>query len=193
MKILVVEDDIVTLEMIRSSMAALGHHVLVAKDGFEAWEVYQEESPWLVISDWRMPKMDGLELCERIRQEPSLHYTYFILITAYAELREDYLNIMSRGVDDFLRKPIDLDDLKVRLQVANRMSNYNARIRSLEGLVTICAYTKKIKLTDHTWLRIEDFIENTLGLQLTHGVDPEYYQQNIVPELERLKKQAQRN
>ncbi len=193
MKVLVVEDDPATRELLRSSISKAGHHVIVASDGQEAWGIYEEEAPWLVVSDWRMPKMDGLELCEHIRAKQELHYTYFILVTAYAEMKEDYFSIMKRGVDDFLRKPIDVDDLLIRLQVADRISNYSARIRSLEGLVTICAYTKKIKLPDHTWLRIEDFIENTLGLQLTHGVDPDYYKKNIVPELERLKRQAERN
>ena len=114
-------------------------------------------------------------------------------VTAHAEMKDDYLQVMGRGVDDFLRKPVDLDDLRVRLKVADRMAGYTSRIQSLEGLVTICAYTKKIKLADHTWLRIEDFIENTLGIQLTHGVDPHYYEKNILPELERLKQQAERN
>ncbi len=193
MKVLVAEDDSTTRELLRAAISQAGHLVLVAENGADAWEIYQEDSPWLVVSDWQMPKMDGLELCERIRTKQDLHYTYFMLVTAHAEMKDDYLNVMGRGVDDFLRKPIDLDDLNVRLKVADRMASYNARIRSLEGLVTICAYTKKIKLPDHTWLRIEDFIENTLGLQLTHGVDPDYYQKNIVPELERLKQQAERN
>lgn len=193
MKILVVEDDSTTRELLRSSIAQMGHMVLEARDGAEAWQIYQEESPWLVVSDWQMPRMDGLELCENIRNRQDLHYTYFMLVTAHAEMKDDYIKVMNRGVDDFLRKPIDLDDLRVRLQVADRMAGYTSRIQSLEGLVTICAYTKKIKLADQTWLRIEDFIENTLGIQLTHGVDPHYYEKNILPELERLKQQAERN
>lgn len=188
MKILIVDDDAVSRELIRSLAVQMGHTVICAQDGAEAWELYQSELPWLVISDWHMPKIDGLSLCDRIRSCQIPHYTYFILVTAYADLRDDYVEIMDRGVDDFLRKPVDLEDLGIRLKVADRIATYQSRIHSLEQLVTMCAYTKKIKLPDQTWQRIEDFIENTLGLQITHGIDPEYYQEKILPELERLKK-----
>ncbi|MBX9705024.1 MAG: response regulator [Gammaproteobacteria bacterium] len=130
--------------------------------------------------------MDGLELCERIRKSKGDLYTYFILVTVQHG-DQKYLDAMDRGVDDFLVKPIDFQQLAMRLRVAERILSYNAKIQYLEDLVTICAYTKKVKLPGGNWQSIEDFLNNIVGIRLTHGIEPEYYKNLLMPQVEKLR------
>ncbi len=137
-----------------------------------------------------MPSVDGLELCQKIRERPNTDYTYFILLTANVGEEKNYFEAMNRGVDDFLSKPLDRQQLTIRLRVAKRILKDTSRIKSLENIVTMCAYTKKIKMEDEDWQNIESFIETHLGIKLSHGINPDYYQQVIVPEIERLKQKS---
>ena len=98
---------------------------------------------------------------------------------------------MDRGVDDFLQKPLDPVELRLRLHVAERILEATSRIRSLEDVLTICAYTKQVKIPAEGWQTIEQFMHDHLGIQLTHGVHPDYYERVIKPQLERLKKGGQ--
>ncbi len=120
MKILVAEDDAVARLYLRASLQKLGHEVLLCKDGEEALEQFKTHRPFIVISDWMMPRVDGLELCQRIRALGLDQYTYFILQTARSS-RDDFRVGMEAGVDDFLAKPVNQEDLFIRLRVAERM------------------------------------------------------------------------
>jgi len=183
MKVLIAEQHPTTLQAIRVFVEQAGHHTLVANHAEEAYALFQAHQPWLVISGQQLQDMSGLSLCQRIRQAQSQHYTYFILI----DHQQQAIDLMDMGIDDVLAEPIDFKLLHMRLKVAERIATYQAHIRSLEGLVTMCAYTKKVQLPDQTWQRIEDFIENTLGIPISHGIEPSYYQQQILPQLEALK------
>lgn len=123
MTILIAEDDPISLRALRLNLEALGHVVLTASDGESAWRlVVDHPEVNLVLSDWMMPGVDGLELCRRVR-DLSLSgrpYIYFILLTAKAH-RDDRLAGLSAGADDFLTKPLDPAVLIARLTVALRL------------------------------------------------------------------------
>lgn len=120
MKILIADDDAASRLLLGALLKKLGHTVIAVADGHAAWQAWQEEAPALVISDWMMPGMDGLELCRAIRAQPSPHYTYLILLTALSG-KGSYLDGMEAGADDFLSKPLDEDLLAARLCVAARI------------------------------------------------------------------------
>ena len=120
MKILVAEDDAVARLYLKAMLRRLGHEVILCVDGRSALEAFAEHRPYVVISDWMMPEMDGLELCQRIRAKELDHYTYFILETA-RNGTEDFRLAMDAGVDDFLCKPLKRDELSTRLRVAERI------------------------------------------------------------------------
>ncbi|MEM9226686.1 MAG: response regulator, partial [Verrucomicrobiota bacterium] len=169
-------------------LGQMGYGVVAASDGAEAWRMFDMQPTRIVVSDWLMPEMDGLELCQKIRQRENTDYTYFIMLTANVGQEENYYQAMESGVDDFLSKPLDRHQLQIRLHVAERILMSTSRIQSLENVLTICAYTKRINFPDEGWQTIEEFLDKHLGIKLSHGVDPGYYESHIKPELEKMKR-----
>jgi len=192
MNILIAEDDFISRKLLLNILEELGHDVTVATDGEEAWNIFKTQPYRMVITDWLMPRMDGLELVRKLREEDVPDYTYIMLLTANIGQRENYFKAMDAGVDDFLAKPLDRLELEIRLQVAQRIIKASSHIKSLENALTICAYTKKINFPDEGWQTIEEFMRNHLGLTLSHGIEPEYYDRVIKPQLEDLKKRSQK-
>jgi two-component system cell cycle response regulator len=122
MRVLIAEDDAVSRMILQRAVQKFGHEVLVAEDGRKAWELYRETPDVdVVISDWMMPDMDGLELCRKLREEGPDEYTFFIFLTALGG-KEHLLEGMQAGADDYLSKPLDRDQLEVRLIAASRVT-----------------------------------------------------------------------
>jgi sigma-B regulation protein RsbU (phosphoserine phosphatase) len=120
MKVLLAEDDVVSAHVLQDFLEKWGHEVIAAEDGAEAWRLFQEHDIALVITDWIMPNLDGLELVRRIRATPRPGYVYVILLTAKAR-KEDTVRGMEAGADDFLTKPFDRDELRARLRAGERV------------------------------------------------------------------------
>lgn len=188
-RILAVEDDKIALMVIRQALIRLGHEVLEAKDGREAWKILQKEPVRVIVSDWEMPEADGLELCRRIRKRTNSEYVYFILLTARDATEENQQSAMDAGVDDFLSKPLDLLELRMRLRVAERILLYTTQVRQLEELLPICSYCKKIRDDQNYWQQMEGYINERTGSEFSHSVCPDCYKRVVVPELEQIKKQ----
>jgi diguanylate cyclase (GGDEF)-like protein len=120
MKILIAEDDTTSRLLFSATLRKLGHTGTAVEDGREAWKAWQQGEYPLLISDWMMPNIDGLQLCRMIRGEPGLQYTYVILLTALNS-KGSYLEGMDAGADDFITKPLDEEQLAARLRVAERI------------------------------------------------------------------------
>lgn len=122
MKILVAEDDAVSLLILRRAVEKLGHECITAEDGEKAWRLYKENPAFdVIISDWMMPEVDGLELCRRVRSEEREGYTYFMFLTALSD-KEHLLMGFEAGADDYLSKPLDREELQVRMISAGRLA-----------------------------------------------------------------------
>ncbi|HRJ48672.1 MAG TPA: response regulator [Opitutaceae bacterium] len=188
-RILAVEDDKVALAIIRQALNRLGHEVIEAADGKEAWKILQREPVRVIVSDWEMPEADGLELCRRIRKRVKSEYVYFILLTARDASEANQQSAMEAGVDDFLSKPLDVNELRMRLRVAERILRYTTQVRQLEELLPICSYCKKIRDDQNYWQQMEGYINERTGSEFSHSVCPDCYQRVLVPELEQIKKQ----
>jgi two-component system NtrC family sensor kinase len=119
-KVLIAEDEAFSRELLRRNLEKWGHEVVTARDGAEAWRLFEGGTFPLVISDWTMPELDGLELIRRIRACRTRGYVYIILLTARAE-KGDIVQGMAAGADDFVTKPFDREELRVRLQAGERI------------------------------------------------------------------------
>lgn len=120
MHILVVEDESVQARVLRTVLEKHGHTVTVAPDGDRAWKMLGERHFPLVVSDWLMPGLDGPALCRRIRAREGASYTYVLLLTSKTT-RDDRLEGLRAGADDFLAKPVDIGELAARLEIAARI------------------------------------------------------------------------
>ncbi|MDD5263005.1 MAG: response regulator transcription factor [Methylacidiphilales bacterium] len=190
MKILLAEDDTASRALLENKLREMGHEVFSAPDGEVAWDRFLGSGCSVVVSDWAMPRLDGVDLCRRIREYRSPGYVYFILQTARTG-SEDYLKAMHEGVDDFLPKPVDFQELEIRLQVAGRIIGYKTTIQQLQSLLPICMYCKKVRADREYWQQVESYIRDKIGTNFSHGVCPDCYTQFVTPQLNELAGDAQ--
>ena len=121
MKILIAEDEPASRLVLKKAIEKLGHECFAAEEGHQAWALFQSREVDVVISDWLMPGMDGIELCRRVRKYSTPTYPYFIFLTSLTD-RDHSLMGFEAGADDYLAKPLNLFDLKARLLVASRVT-----------------------------------------------------------------------
>lgn len=124
MRILIADDSLVSRHLLEATLRKWSYEVIVACDGAEAWDILRgEDPPRIAILDWVMPGLSGLEICKRVRERAltgELNYTYLILLTSKSQ-REDLIEGMEAGADDYLTKPFDQHELKVRLRAGSRV------------------------------------------------------------------------
>lgn len=133
MKVMIVEDDPISRHLLETFLSDWDYDILAVNDGTEAWETIKEsktQAPSLIISDWMMPNMNGLELCKKIREMEKHDYIYFILLTSKSE-RKDVIEGLDSGADDFIVKPFDHGELKSRVKIGERIINLESRIMEM--------------------------------------------------------------
>jgi phosphoserine phosphatase RsbU/P len=182
--VLVVDDDPVASGQLSALARAAGYAVTVAQNGREAWDALTLARYRVVISDWYMPEVDGVELCRRVRARPNEPYVYFILITSRGG-KQQYLKGMQAGADDFIAKPVDPDELQARLGVAERILGLRRELQQLEVLLPICSYCKRIRNEQDEWESVETYIEHHFEAQFTHSICPDCYARHVQPQLDR--------
>jgi sigma-B regulation protein RsbU (phosphoserine phosphatase) len=200
MRILIAEDDPVTRKVLEAMLIKMGHDVVVTCNGEEAWQAYLDiNTPKLAIFDWIMPEMDGLELCRKIRNKPGELPIYIIMLTAKGQ-KQDIVEGLNNGADDYVTKPFNPDELNARVQAGGRILELQAsladRIRELEdalsnikqlqGLLPICCYCKKIRDDQNYWQQVEGYISLHTEVKFTHSICPECYKK-VIQELETIK------
>jgi len=189
-KILAVEDDPVARAVLHQALLRLGHEVIEAKNGAEALRILAKEPVRLIVSDWLMPELDGLGLCRAVRARVNADYVYFILLTGQQADVDNQREAIEAGVDDFLIKPLNLQEIWMRLRVAERILRYATEVRQLEAFLPICGYCKKVRDDQNYWQQIESYINERTGTDFSHSVCPDCYQRVVMPELEKLRADA---
>jgi diguanylate cyclase (GGDEF)-like protein len=128
MKILIAEDDPDFRADFQATLVAWGHEVVSVADGLTAWQCLQaEDSPRLALLDWVMPGMDGIQVCRAVRRRGARAYVYILLVTGRAH-RQDLLQGLEAGADDYLVKPVDIEELQARLSAALRILNVQQQL-----------------------------------------------------------------
>jgi two-component system, cell cycle response regulator len=128
MRVLIADDSLVMRRLLEATLENWGYEVVSAQDGAEAWNVLQsEDAPNLAILDWIMPVFTGPEVCQMVRQLSRISYTYILLLTSKSQ-REDIVEGMGAGADDYVVKPFDRHELEVRLRAGRRIVELQAEL-----------------------------------------------------------------
>jgi signal transduction histidine kinase len=144
MKILIVEDEFISRNLLSKMLAEMGHEVIETENGRQAWEYLQTSTVKVVISDWMMPEMDGIELCRKIRNHSFDGYIYIIMLTA-KDRKADLVDVFEAGADDYIPKPFDPEELRARVMTGMRVVNLEER--HLETSSQLEAKNKKLENT----------------------------------------------
>lgn len=183
MKILAVDDDTVARTVLTALLKKMGHSVVEAEDGQEGWDLINTLEFGVLIVDWEMPRMDGLELTRNVRGLEREKYVYILMLTGRMG-KQNFIDGINAGADDFATKPVSPAELEARLRVAERILGLQADVRKLEGLLPICSYCKKIRGTDDSWQQIESYVAQRSEAEFSHGICPECYNSKVLPQLE---------
>ncbi len=205
MSILIADDDAVSRQLLQGTLTRGGFPVLVATNGDEAWEIIQNEPqpPRLAILDWMMPGKEGPEICRLVRQSDRSTQTYLILLTS-REDKEDLANGLDDGADDYIVKPFHPKELRARLRSGLRIVDLQLslserarelelaldRVQTLQGMLPICCYCKKIRDDKNYWQQVETYLESRSEATFSHGICPDCYETSVKPELEELAREA---
>jgi CheY-like chemotaxis protein len=200
MKILVADDDLVSRRLLQGTLERWGYETVLADSGETAWEIFQQpEAPTIAILDWMMPGLDGTQVCRLAREQPATVGVYILLLSA-KDRKEDLIQGLESGANDYLTKPFDRDELRARLRVGVRMVELQqmlarrvaelqqalAEVKTLEGIIPICMYCKRIRDDQDFWGRVEAYITQRSNAQFSHGVCPDCWNSEVAPELQRL-------
>ena len=126
MKILICEDEFVSRRKLEKIIHTLGYEFLVAENGRQAYHLWENERPELIICDWIMPEMTGIELCQKVRAEEGSQYTYIIMVSAKQDTT-DIVKAIDAGADDFISKPYVIEELAVRIRAGQRSRMFQTK------------------------------------------------------------------
>lgn len=203
MRILIAEDEPTSRLLLEKSLLGWGHEVVVCTDGAQAWEALQApDAPSLAILDWMMPELDGIDVCRRARQTEGLQNLYVIMLTT-RDAEEDIVAGLDAGANDYVTKPPRRRELQARIgvgervvelqqQVAQRVKELEealSKVKTLQGLLPICSYCKKIRGDNNYWKQVEGYIEDHADVSFSHGICPDCYTSIVEPQLAELEAQ----
>jgi DNA-binding response OmpR family regulator len=184
LRVLLAEDEAVTRRLLESMISRFGYEVQAVPDGLSAWSLLQGDSPpSLVVLDWTMPGMDGPEVCRRIREKSTGRYTYMLMVTARSA-KQDVVEGLLAGADDFVSKPVDPEELRARLRVGERIVRLEQtlatqlaelkaaadHVQELQGMIPICMHCKRIRNESQLWEKIETYIEKRSEARFSHAL-----------------------
>lgn len=186
MRVLIADDDTVTVARLKGLVASWGFDPVVARDGLAAVAALSgEDPPRLVLLDWMMPGQSGVEICRWLRVRDGGAGTYVILLTA-KDGHADMVLGFDAGADDFLVKPFDTDQLHGRLRAAARIIDLQQRlatnvrelqdalvsVKTLSGMLPICGYCKSIRDDSNYWHQVEEYVTEHSNAEFSHGICP---------------------
>lgn len=163
MRILLADDDVLMRELLQAVLAAYGHEVEVFDNGADVWAAFDAAPAPMVVLDWEMPRMDGLEVCRRVRNHAAGEDTYLLVITARAKAA-DLEDVLRAGADDYLSKPVTPSDVAARLRIAEKRIEVATARRRAESELRKSRYLAGV---GEVSLALQHEINNPLAALLT--------------------------
>jgi sigma-B regulation protein RsbU (phosphoserine phosphatase) len=186
-KTLIAEDDLTSRNILAAVLGKYNFDIITTVNGAQALEAMREpDPPKLVILDWMMPEMTGIQVVRRIHAEYRETPPYIIMLTTKNE-RTDIIAGLDAGADDYLTKPFDIGELRSRIQVGRRMIETQQRlatkiqelnqalahVEKLKGILPICMHCKKIRNDQGYWDQVETYVRNHSRAEFSHAICPE--------------------
>jgi CheY-like chemotaxis protein len=198
MKVLIAVENLDTRWWMQMELAELGHDVQAVGSGLDAWEVMTSaDPPQVMLLDWELSGLDGLALCRKARGNPLREQPYLILLLSEGN-GENVRGALHAGADDYLRRPLNPDDLAARLTLAQRVMALQSQVtRQTEylynslleqgfspptaghwhELLPMCAWCKQVRTEEEGWQNLEKYLAQELDIDVTHGICPECVRQ----------------
>ncbi len=185
-RVLIADDDITSRGMLGVMLSLNGYDVIEAADGAAALEIMQHpDAPRLVILDWLMPEMDGPEVIRQLRAIPTTRPPFIVMLTTMSS-KADIVSGLKAGANDYLTKPFDPGELRARIEVGRQLVDAQEtlaakieelrealdHIKTLRGVVPICAWCKKIRDDEGYWRQLEAYIRDHTEAEFSHGICP---------------------
>ncbi len=204
MRVLVADDDPVTRHLLEGVLATLGFEVELVEDGVQALAALSgSDGPPIAILDWMMPGMTGIDVCRELRKRESSAQTYVLIVTS-REHTADLVVALDAGADDYVTKPLQLEELQARIGVGKRVTTLQRRlvdrvahlehtlahVTRLQGLLPICMYCKKIRNDQNYWTQVEHYVSEHSDARFSHGICPDCRAKRVEPMLERARQRA---
>src|SRR4051794_32874940 len=204
MHVLIADDDPISRRLVSRHLRNWGYEPILAGDGGEAWElILTSDRAMLAILDWSMPRLDGAQVCQRVRSLPAGRLIHAILLTSRNE-RGDVIAGLKAGADDYLTKPFDPEELYARIQtgvriltlqqsLADRVRDLEValiNVKQLQGLLPMCSYCKCIRDDHNYWTEVEHYLAAHSDAQFSHGICPGCYARIVEPQIQALRRGA---
>ncbi|MDA3894952.1 MAG: response regulator transcription factor [Desulfobacteraceae bacterium] len=192
MEVLIADDGLTIRRLLETYLTKWGYDVVSVSDGNAAWkELQNPDAPRLVILDWLMPGMDGVDVCRKVRQLEHGNLLYIIIFTSLED-KKDIVTALDAGADDFIIKSFDKDELQARVKVGERVarlkSELDSRVKALEesmahikllqGILPICMHCHQIRDDKEVWQRLDKYIAEHTDVMLSHGLCPDCYKKH---------------
>lgn len=167
MKILIAEDDALSRWHLKNLLIDWGYEVTECENGSDAWRHYLAGDYNLVISDWAMPEMDGVELCRRIHAQKD--QCYFILLSSRVGQR-GFTEEADAGIDVYLSKPLNSDELKIQMRKAEFLFALRSEAENVQTLLPTCAWCRKSRIGEDIWIEVESLAPDAF---FTYSICPD--------------------
>jgi len=169
--ILVVDDNVENLKVIASTLDRYGFSAAVAMNADECFSFLSREKPELILMDVMMPGTDGFDLCAQLKRSPAYKEIPVIFLTARAD-SEDAVRGLQAGAVDYVVKPFNPAELLARVRTHVELKHAREEIKTLRGVLPVCANCKSIRDEDGVWLSFEKYLHRHTEAELSHGMCP---------------------
>ncbi|HOC59519.1 MAG: response regulator transcription factor [Syntrophaceae bacterium] len=198
MRLLIADDDPNTVNLLRKYLMLWNYEVVAVSNGSEAIEIINgNDPPQLIVLDWLMPDINGIEVIKKVRLRDSANPPYIILFTVRDE-KGAIIEGLEAGANDYITKPFDKDEFRARIRVGERVVQLQnslsdrirqlqeavSQIKSLRGIIPICSYCHKIRNDQKSWQQLEKYISEHSGAEFSHGICPECLKKHYPEESE---------
>jgi CheY-like chemotaxis protein len=185
--VLVADDDPTSRRVVAFMLEQSGYRIIDAADGTAAWDVLRRpDAPGIVILDWLMPGLDGIEVLRKVRGHAFMTLQPYVLMVTSQARKEDVLAGLDAGANDYITKPFDLAELRARVEVGRRMQEVQRllleknvalrkalnEIKTLRGIIPICANCKSIRDDAGYWKDVEVYLQQYCDAAFSHGICP---------------------